>query len=161
MAPSFCCRVLGNADGERCLGAGDHQEVTVVGSYFVLRCLRQAPIGSSASESMRCRNLFRPTKNVTCMPRSLRRAQRDMHRICTAPSGTSGWFRAASPGSPSLRQTSPCGMACTAADTCSAHPQPDARSSSRSCGQPCWSDQHDRTQAGRRHRIERTFRHAG
>lgn len=161
MVPSFCCRVLGNADGERFLGAGDHQEVTVVGSYLVLRCLRQAPIGSSASESMRCRNLFRPTKNVTCMPRSLRRAQRDMHRICTAPSGTSGWFRAASPGSPSLRQTSPCGMACTAADTCSAHPQPDARSSSRSCGQPCCSDQHDRTQAGRRYRIERTFRHAG
>lgn len=34
MAPSFCCRVLGNADGERFLGAGDHQEGAVVGSYL-------------------------------------------------------------------------------------------------------------------------------
>lgn len=62
MAPSFCCRVLGNADGERCLGAGDHQEVTVVGSYLVLLRLRRSPFESSASESMRCRNLFAPIR---------------------------------------------------------------------------------------------------
>ena len=61
MAPSFCCRVLGNADGERCLGAGDHQEVTVVGSYFVLLRLRRSPFESSASESMRCRNRSAPS----------------------------------------------------------------------------------------------------
>ncbi len=61
MTPSFCCRALGSADGERLLGVGGHQEVTVVGSYLVLRCLRQAPIGSSISESLRCRNRSTPS----------------------------------------------------------------------------------------------------
>jgi len=72
MAPVFCCRAPGSADGERCLGVGGHQERTVVGSCFVLRCLRQAPIGSSVSASLRCRNQVSPIKvtpPLTARPR--------------------------------------------------------------------------------------------
>ena len=60
-APGFCCRAPGSAGCAPLLGGCANQERTVVGSCFVLRCLRQAPIGSSVSESMRCRNRSAPS----------------------------------------------------------------------------------------------------
>ena len=56
--PSFCCQPLGGSD----LGVSRHQVRAVIGSSWFLLCLRQSPLGSSASISSRCRNHVSPIR---------------------------------------------------------------------------------------------------
>ena len=68
--PRFCCHLRGEADTAQLCAGGD-QVRAVIGSSWFLLCLRQSPLGSSASISSRCRNQGSPIKsNLTISPYS-------------------------------------------------------------------------------------------